>query len=441
MNITRNNVDALNAIVTVEVTKEDYTGQVQKVLADYRKNASIPGFRKGAVPMSLIEKQYGKAVLLDEVNKLLQNSLNDYLVEEKLDILGNPLPKVTEDFDWDTEDYKFEFELGLAPEFTVDLGAKNKITKFNIIVDDKMLEEQVERIQKQYGKLVSKESVEEGDDLRGTFSNEEKGINNTVNITLDIFKDKKTIKKFIGKKVGDVVALSTKGLFDDDHKLMDYLKVDHDDVHGLDIEVNFTIEEINTSEKAEINQELLDKLFGAGIVSSVEELKEKIKEDADKQFETQADQKFLNDVTEFLIENTKFELPAEFLKKWIQTVGENPLTAEQAEEEYAKSEKGLRYQLIESKVIVENNLQITFEDLKAFTADLIKKQMAQFGQMDPSDAEVENIVARVLSNQEEVKRISEQVMNQKLLNVFKEKVSAKTKEVSYQDFIKEMYGE
>ncbi len=441
MNITRNNVDALNAIVTVEVTKEDYAGQVQKVLADYRKNASIPGFRKGAVPMSLIEKQYGKAVLLDEVNKLLQNSLNNYLVEEKLDILGNPLPKVTEDFDWDTDNYKFEFELGLAPEFSVDLTAKNDITKFNIVVDDAMLNEQVERIQKQYGKLVSKEKVEEGDDLRGTFSNEEKGINNTTNITLDIFKDKKTIKKFIGKKVGDVVTVSTKGLFDDDHKLMDYLKVGHDDVHGLDIEVNFTIEEINTTEKAELNQELLDKLFGEGIVKSVEELKEKIKEDADKQFATQADQKFLNDVTEFLIENTKFELPAEFLKKWIQTVGENPLTPEQADEEYAKSEKGLRYQLIESKVIVENNLQITFEDLKAFTADLIKKQMAQFGQMDPSDAEVENIVARVLSNQEEVKRLSEQVMNEKMLNVFKEKVSAKTKEVSYQDFIKEMYGE
>jgi trigger factor len=441
MNMTRNTVDALNAIVTVEVTKEDYAGQVQKVLADYRKNASIPGFRKGAVPMSLIEKQYGKAVLLDEVNKLLQDSLNNYLVEEKLDILGNPLPKVTEDFDWDTDNYKFEFELGLAPEFSVDLTAKNDITKFNIVVDDAMLDEQVERIQKQYGKLISKEKVEEGDDLRGTFSNEEKGINNTTNITLDIFKDKKTIKKFIGKKVGDVVTVSTKGLFDDDHKLMDYLKVGHDDVHGLDIEVNFTIEEVNTTEKAEINQELLDKLFGEGVVTSVEQLKEKIKEDADKQFATQADQKFLNDVTEFLIENTKFELPAEFLKKWIQTVGENPLTEEQANEEYAKSEKGLRYQLIESKVIVENNLQITFEDLKAFTADLIKKQMAQFGQMDPSDAEVENIVARVLSNQEEVKRLSEQVMNEKMLNVFKEKVSAKTKEVSYQDFIKEMYGE
>nr|WP_294933952.1 trigger factor [uncultured Flavobacterium sp.] len=441
MNITRNNVDALNAIVTVEVTKEDYAGQVEKILADYRKNANIPGFRKGAVPMSLIQKQYGKAVLLDEVNKILQNSLNNYLVEEKLDILGNPLPKITEDFNWDSDNYKFEFELGLAPEFKVDLTAKNKITKYKIVADDKMLDEQVERIQKQYGKLISKEKVEEGDDISGTFSNEEKGINNTVNINLDIFKRKTDAKKFIGKKVGDVVSLSTKGLFDDDHKLMDYLKVDHDDVHGLDIDVDFKIEEINTSEKAELNQELFDKLFGPGNVTSVEDLKSKIKEDAEGQFASQADQKFLNDVTEFLIESTKFDLPAEFLKKWIQTVGENPLTPEQAEEEYAKSENGLRYQLIESKVIVENNLQTTFEELKAFTSELIKRQMAQFGQMNPTDADVENIVARVLSNQDEVKRLSEQVMSEKMVNLFKEKVSAKSKEVSYQDFIKEMYGE
>lgn len=441
MNITRSNVDALNAIVTVEVTKEDYAGQVEKILADYRKNASIPGFRKGAVPMSLIQKQYGKAVLLDEVNKLLQNSLNNYLVEEKLDILGNPLPKITEDFNWDAENYTFEFELGLAPEFKVDLTAKNKITKYTIVADDKMLDEQVERIQKQYGKLISKDKVEEGDDIRGTFTNEENGINNTVNINLDIFKRKTDVKKFIGKKVGDVVTLGTKGLFDDDHKLMDYLKVDHDNVHGLDIEVSFTIEEINTSEKAELNQELFDKLFGEGNVTSVEEVKAKIKEDAEQQFASQADQKFLNDVTEFLIESTKFDLPAAFLKKWIQTVGENPLTPEQAEEEYAKSENGLRYQLIEGKVIVDNNLQTTFEELKAFTSELIKKQMAQFGQMNPTDADVDGIVARVLSNQEEVKRLSEQIMSEKMVNLFKEKVSAKAKEVSYQDFIKEMYGE
>ena len=441
MNISREQVDALNAVVTVAISKKDYADNVEKVLADYRKNANIPGFRKGQVPMSLIQKQYGKAVLVDEVNKLLQSSLNDYLVEEKLDILGNPLPKITEDFNWDKDDFTFEFELGLAPEFSVDLDAKSKVTKFEIVADDKMLDEQVERIQKQYGKMIPQDKVSEDDNIRGTFANEEKGINNSTVITLDIFNDKKTAKKFIGKKVGDVVSLDTKGLFDDDHKLMDYLKVSHDDVHGLDIEVTFTIEEINAIEKAELTQELFDKLFGEGVVSSVEELKAKIKEDAEAQFAQQADQKFLNDVIENLIENTKFELPSTFLKKWIQTVGENPLSTEQAEEEYVKSEKGLRYQLIENKIIADNNLQIQFEDLKSHTADLIKKQMAQFGQLNPSDEEVEGIVARVLSNQEEVKRLSEQVMSDNMLSLFKDKVNAKAKKVNYQEFIKEMYGE
>jgi trigger factor len=222
---------------------------------------------------------------------------------------------------------------------------------------------------------------------------------------------------------------------------MDYLKVSHDDVHGLDADVDFTIEEINTSELAELNQEFFDKLFGEGNITSEQQLRDRIKEDAEKQFSTQADQKFLNDVTDFLLKSTKFDLPSEFLKKWIQTVGETPMTAEEAEAEYSKSENGLRYQLIEGKVMTNNNLQITFDDLKSFTATMIRKQMAQFGQLNPSDADVDGIVARVLSNQEEVKRISEQVMSEKMLSLFKEKVKAESKEVSYEAFIKEMYGE
>ena len=440
MNITKTNVDALNAVVTIEVAKEDYASKVEKVLGDYRKNASIPGFRKGAVPMSLIKKQYGKAVVLDEVNKLLQERLNQYLVEEKIEILGNPVPKETKEFDFDADTFSFEFELGLTPEFSVDLS-KADVTRYNITVGEEMLDEQVERIQKQFGALVTKDKVEEGDDLKGTFVNEEAGINHTTSIVVDTFKRKTDIKKFIGKKAGDVVTVNTKGLFDDEHKLMEYLGLDHEAVHGLDVEVQFTIEAITANTPAELNQELFDKLFGAGVVNSVEELKEKIKEDAVKQFEQQADQKFLNDVTESLLENTKFELPVTFLKKWIQTVGENPLTAEQAEEEYAKSEKGLRYQLIEGKIVTENNLQLTFEEVKAYAANVIKQQMAQFGQTDPSDADVENIVNRVLANQEEAKRLSEQIMSEKIVNLFKDKVKATTKDVTFDEFVKVMYGE
>jgi trigger factor len=222
---------------------------------------------------------------------------------------------------------------------------------------------------------------------------------------------------------------------------MDYLKVSHDAVHGLDITVNFIIEEINAVEKAELNQELFDKLFGPGAITSLADLKAKIKADAEVQFAQQADQKFLNDVTDFLIDSTKFELPATFLKKWIKTVAETPLSDAQAEEEFAKAEKGLRFQLIEGKVMADNNLQITFEDLKAHTAEIIKKQMAQFGQLNPSEDEINGIVARVMSNQDEVKRLSEQVMSEKMLGLYKEKVKAKAKEVNYDQFIKAMYGE
>ncbi|RXR24021.1 trigger factor [Flavobacterium stagni] len=441
MNITRNNVDALNAVVTVEVNKSDYADKVQEVLTNYRKNASIPGFRKGAVPMSLIQKQYGKAVLLDEVNKLLQDSLNNYLVEEKLDILGNPLPKVTEDFNWDTDDFKFEFELGLAPEFSVDLAAKTSVVKYNVVADDTMLNGQIARIQKQYGKVVAKDKVEEGNDVAGIFANEERGINNRTTLDLEDLADKKAVKSIMGKKVGDVVTLKTKGLFNDDHKLMDVLNIGHDDVHGLDIEITFTIDEVIGYEPATLDQELFDRLFGPKAVTSVDEMKAKIKEDAERQFAQQADQKFLNDVTEFLVESTKFDLPAEFLKKWIQTTGENPISEEEAATEYERSEKGLRYQLIEGKIMKDNNLQITFDELKDYTSGLIKQQMAQFGQMDPTDEDVQGIVARVMSNQDEVRRLSEQVMNQKMLDLFKDKVKAKTKEVNYEDFVKAMYGE
>ncbi|MEG9327079.1 trigger factor [Salinimicrobium catena] len=439
MNITRENIDELNAVVKVDIAKEDYSSKVEKVLKDYRKNANIPGFRKGHVPMGMVKKQYGKAVLVDEVNKLLQDALNKYLTEEKLDVLGNPLPKEQENFDWDSETYTFEFELGLSPQFEVSLDNKEPITHYKIVAGDEMIENQVKTIQKQYGKLVSKETAEEGDQVTGTFKNEEEGIDAKATLPLDKIKGKKNKDKFIGAKAGDVIKLKTKGLFEDEHDLMEFLQVEHDKAHDLDVEVEFTVSEVNQQELADLDQELFDKLFGKGEVTSVTELKEKIKEDAAKQFEQQSDQQLLNDVTEMLIENTSFDLPKEFLQKWIQTAGEKELSAEEAKEEYEKSEKGLRFQLIEGKLIAEHDLQVKFEDLKAFAKERIKEQMAQFGQMNPDDKELDDIAARILSRQDEVKRLSEQLMNQKLLELYKEKVNLKEKEVTYEEFVKEVY--
>ena len=440
MDIKRVAIDAVNETIVMTVVHMDYKGQVAKRINEKMPLATVKGFRKGQVPKDLVEKQYGKAIKQEEVKKVVDLALERFVQSERLNLLGTPLAKENENFDWDAEELTFEYEIGLVPNFEIDLEAKNNIVKYIVTADDKLIDGQVERIQKQFGKAIPQDKVEADSDLTGTFSNEEKGINNTTTISVSTF-NKAAADKFIGKKVGDVVTVSTKGLFADDHQLMDYLKVAHDDVHGLDIEVNFTIEAINGAELAELNQELFDKLFGEGKVASLEDLKSKIKEDAEAQFAQQADQKLLLDVQDFLIESTKFDLPAEFLKKWLQNVGDKKLSEEEAEVEYARSEKGLRFQLIEGKAMAQSNIQITFEDLKAFTTNAIRQQMAQFGQTNPTDEEVQGIVARVLSNQDEVKRLSEQVVAEKLLEVFKEKANPTTKEVTYEEFIAASYGE
>jgi trigger factor len=440
MNITRENIDALNAVVTVNIAKDDYSDQVEKILSDYRKSANIPGFRKGHVPMTMVKKQYGKAVLVDEVNKLLQEALGKYLTEEKLDVLGNPLPKPQDDLDWNSDDFSFEFELGLAPEFDVNLKSKKAITHYNIVADKKMIEDQIVNIRKQYGKITSQSEVAKDSEITGVFENEAHDINNSTLVTLDKFKAKATEKQFIGAKVGDVIVLKTKKLFKNEQDLISALKVSNDVAKDLDIEVNFTVNEINSRELADLDQELFDKLFGKDVVTSVTELKDKIKEDSEKQFAQQGDQKLLNDVTENLVENTKFDLPASFLQKWMQTAGETEMDAEQAKEEYEKSEKSMRYQLIEGKIIQNNDLQVKFEDLQAHAKEMIKVQMAQFGQMNSTDEELDGIAARILSNKDEVKRLSEQLMSSKLLDLYKEKANLKTKEITYDDFVKEFYS-
>ena len=439
MDITRENTDALNAVVKVDIIADDYQPKVDKILVDYRKKADIPGFRKGHVPMGMIKKQYEKSVMIDEVNKLLQDSLNKYLTEEKIEILGNPIPRSQENFTWDTKNFSFEFELGLVPQFEVNLTSKKKITQYVINADDSLIDKEVENLQSRYGKMSAVDIINENTNVTGTFVNEEKEIENKSTINLSDIKGKTNLKKFVGSKVGDVIELNTKSLFSDDSKLMGALGLSNEEIEGLNIKVLFTIEETTEIELADLDQELFDKLFTDGSVKSVTELRNKIKEDAEKQFLQQADQQLLNSVTEFLIDNTSFDLPSEFLQKWLATAGEKQLTPEEAAEEYNKSEKGLRYQLIQEKILKENDIKLDYEELKEYAKGFIRTQMAQFGNMNPEDAELDDIANRILGNQEEAKKLQDQLMSQKLMTFYKEKMTFKTKKVTYEGFIKEVY--
>jgi len=439
MKVSRKDKDKLNSILSVSIDKLDYHSNVEKVLTDYRKKANIPGFRKGHTPIGLIKKQYGLSVKVDEINKVMQKALNDFLTDEKLAILGNPLPIEQTDLDWSSENLIFNFEIGLSPEFEVSLKNKKAINSFEVEVDSKMIDDQIKNMQNQYGKLLSKTTVEEGLEINGTFSNEEFEVNNPSTFQLKNIKGKSNIEAFKNLKIGASLDLKTKELFNEDSDLSFHLKL-NDQNKGQIKQVKFLLNEINERQPADLDQDLFDKLFGKDAIKSVTEFKDKLKSDAQANFVNQTDQKLLNDINDYLIENTKFDLPDIFLKKWMMNAGENKLSKEEAEEEYVKSEKGLRYQLIEAKIIDVNEIKIDSEQIKNFSKDLIKIQMKQYGQNNPDDKELDSISERVLSNKDEVKRISDQLLSQKLIKLFKSNLKLKNNKVSYEKFIEMAYA-
>ena len=441
MNISRTDLDALNATININLERSDFQEKVNEVLTSYRKTANIPGFRKGHVPMGMIKKQYEQAVTADEVNKILREQLDTFIKEEKLNLLGNPLPKSPEqELDWSADSIDFEFELGLAPKFDVKLDILKKVIRYEIKPDAKMLTEQLDYVRKQYGKLVSQKNPAKGFEITAQFRNEALELEKMGTFTLEDIKAKKAVSTLKEAASGDIVTLLGKGLFSDEAKAKQLLAVDDDQLKAIStVELTVEIKEINERIPAELNQELFDKLYAPGTVTSEADLKDKIKEGLQKQFEPQADQKLLNDITEYLVEKTRFDLPSDFLKRWMQTAGKEPMTPEAAVEEFDKSEKGIRYQLIEGKLIEKHKLDMTFDELKEFTTSLVQNQMMQYGQQaDPT--QIEGIVSNVLSNQEEAKRISEQLMSNKMLTFFKENAPLKIKKVGFDAFIKEAYG-
>ena len=438
MKITLNKKNKLTGIITIEINKDDYEQNVNDVLKRYSKTAKIPGFRKGFVPIGLVKKQYGNAVKVDEINKLLDSSLKKYIQDEKLDILGGPIPHMDNDINWDSEIINFDFEIGYTPEFKINLKPKKPILKYEVKADKKMVDGQIKNIQSQYGKLTSKPKVENNSEITANFNCTTDEINNSSMFKTESLKPS-FLKRIIGLKVGNELTEIGSKIFKENYELSRNLKIELENAKKFKSEVSIKIEEINEREMADLDQDLFDKVFGKNSVKSVTEMKNKLSEDFVKQFQNQVDQKLMNDTIEYLIESTKINLPSEFLIKWMKLSSENKISIDEAKSEYEKSEKGMKYQLIESKIIIDNDLQVNFEDLKSFTTDLIKNQMLQYGQAIPDEKEVDGIVARVMSNKDEIKRLTEQLTSTRILNFFKDNFNYKTKKVSYDEYIKEAY--
>jgi len=470
MNITKQQSDALNAVITINIEKSDYAEKIDKALNDYRKSATIPGFRKGHIPMSIIKNRYKKAILLDEINKILQQSLNNYINEEKLDILGSPIPVPKDDLDLDTDNFSFDFEVGLTPEFSVDLNIENNI-HYKIKVDQNLVDKEIETIQKKYAKLFPKEQSEQGDELTGVFTNQttnhsveailsttlfnietiekiKKGTYNefffTVSINKLISQNKEIADRFIGKKTGDIITFSVKDLYleetEEPNEGLSVLGISPNKITEKNIDITFTISEINGYQPAEITQEILDKVYEKGGLKSPEELKQKIQTNHEENYKNYTDPRFFNDTFDILIENTKFDLPTDFLKKWIQHTSENPLTDQQIEEEYKRASEELRYVLIEQKIIKQNNLVVTFEEMKDFaflkTKIELYKEYRESVDLEQIEEEAKQKVGQILSDKKEFENISKSIMNNKLFDLFIEKTKPELKEVSFEEFMK-----
>ena len=438
MKISISKANKLSGIISVSIEKKDYEGKVNEVLKNYTKTAKIPGFRKGFVPMGLVKKQYGNAVKVDQINKLLDSNLKKYIQDQKLDILGGPIPNTDNEIDWDSESINFNFEIGYTPEFKINLKPKKSIIKYEVKADKKMIDNQLKNIQSQYGKLVSKTKIDKTSEVTALFISESDEINNSNMFKVESVKPS-SVKKLIGLKVGDELTENGSKIFKEPLELSRSLKIELDKAKEFKNDLVIKIEEINERQLADLDQELFDKVFGKDTIKSVTEMKNKLGDDFVKQFQSQVDQKLMNDTIEYLINSTKINLPSDFLIKWMKLNSEKKISIDEAKIEYDKSEKGMKYQLIESKIIIDNNLQVNFEDLKAFTTDLIKNQMMQYGQAIPDEKELDGIIARVMSNKDEIKRLTEQLTSTRILDFFKKNFKYKLKKVSYDEYIKEAY--
>ena len=445
MKLTQSKAKDLMATITVEVKAADYSERVEKVLKDYRKTAEVPGFRKGKTPMGIINKKYRTSVIVEEVNKILQDELYKHITAEKVRVLGSPMPIDEKPIDWENdEDFTFEYEVGLAPEFDVKITAKDKLNYYKIKADASLVEGYCNDIAKRYGKMSNPEASVEGDlifctieqlDVDGIVM--DNGIKNDATVAMDYIADKKIKKQFVGVKTDDLITVNVMKAFTNHSDLGAMLNVDHAAIHNLTSEeFQFTVKNVNRLEPAELNVELFDKVYGPGAIKDEKEFKAKVKSEAEAQFAGESDRMLKNDVVTYFVDKLKLAMPNEFLKRWLVQTSEQPITMEMLETEYDMYAKSLQWQLIENKILENHSIKVTQDDVLAHTKVLISAQMKQYGQPEGDDKQLTDIATNILKNEEERKKVYDQIFDERTLAVYKENFKLTEKSVSYDEFVK-----
>ena len=447
MNISRENIDELNAILTISVEQSDYEARVNEVLKTHRKKANMPGFRPGMVPAGLIKKMYGKAAIAEEVNKVISNSLNDYIRAEKLNILGEPLPNEEKQpaIDWANQsDFSFVYDIGMSPSFEVVLDKNLTIPFYRIAANDEMVDKQVDAYLSNAGINKPADSVEEKDTVRGNFVQLDEAGNELVGgivaekvvIAIDIMKDEEIKATFMGKKAGDLVVFDPLKAYDNKHEVGHMLNISHEEAENISGNFNFTIQEILRFEKAELDQFLYTKIYGdeAGIQTE-EEFRAKVKSEIEGNFVYSGNYKFFIDSSEVLKNKIEFDLPKAFLRRWIKVTNKE-MTDEKLETDFESFMLDLKWQLIKSKIVEDNELKITEEDIRTLAKQMALLQFRQYGLNNVNDEQLENYADHLLKNEEEHRKLVSKKQEDIILETIKGKVTLDIKEISYDEFNK-----
>ena len=441
MSVIKKEIDTLNATLTVSLSKEDYASDVDRILKDYRQKANIPGFRPGKVPVGMIKKMYGTSVLVDEVNKKISNELYTYIYSEKLDILGEPIPSENQqqNIDWEKDtDFEFSFDIALAPEFKLALSKKDKVVFYDITPGDELITNYVDGYKKQFGSYEEKALVEsESEMLKGDFKelSEDGIIKEDAAFLMSAIKTKKAQKVFLGKKKGETIEFKIKDVFSNDVDIKSMLGIDDDQLSKLDNPFTFIIKSISVFKEAELDENLFDKVFEKGTAKTEEEFRNKIIEQAKGNLSKDADYKFNLDVKEKLLNKVKFDLPDAFLKRWL-TISNKEITEEQLEKEYPMFQEDMKWQLIKGRIVSDNKIEVTEDEILAVAKEYAKAQFQMYGSVSIPDEYLDSFAKEMLQKEEEKRRLTEKALENLVVSYVKDTVKIEEKEIAYDKFMK-----
>ncbi len=446
MNVTKQEIDKLNAVIKIEIAKDDYEAKVEKTLRDYRKKANIPGFRPGMVPMGMIKKMYGKAVLGEEVNKLISEGLYDYIKENNLNILGEPLPNETEqkEINFDTDEvFEFVFDIAIAPEIDVTCSTEDNVNLYDVAVSDEMIDNQVKSYCGRFGKYEQTDVVAERDVLRGTMvevnaDKAEEDLIKVENASLSAMHMKDDAQKalLVGANKGATVTFNPKKAYENETEVSSLLKLTKEQATDVTSDFNFTIEAITNYTEAEVNQELFDKVYGEGAVGSEADFRTRIAEELTANLSQDVDYRFGLDAKDMLMKKMDgIEFPEAFLKRWVIATNEN-MTEETLEADFPKMIDELKWHLAKDKISKANDLKVETEEVTAYAKNIAKMQFLQYGLPNVEDAMLENYAQEMLKQDNQVRGIVERVVENKIFAIIKNNVTLNETPISVEDFNK-----